>query len=262
MRSGYFCRRKFSQNARNLSRDATQDFKTDSHSLFDLNCLTNMYFHRRVAASLSFFFAFSCLTLSAPTQSAFSNLPDASSDLSVTLTQTFNSTIGPEIAHRVNTSDPNIGFGSSSTNLSTEVSYWTMTWSISNTLSLTINVGAWVLSPEKILHTLEAAHIAVGKKQAAALLDGKFTQETGTRINTMIFEISPGWDYRRLTWADVGEVLGENGLPKFFQEKQEWHSAYFDVIDSIRGKLGNGAVRKWYMLESVGDANSTGLGSG
>ncbi len=221
-----------------------------------------MHLRRRVAPSLSFFFALSCLTSSAPTQSAFSNLPDAGSDLSITLPQTFNSSIGLAVAQRVNTSDSNIGFGSSSTNISTEVGYWTVTWSISNTISLTINIGAWVLSPEKILHTLEAAQIAVGKKQAAALLDRKFTQETGGRINTMIFEISPGWDYRRLTWADVGEVLGENGLPKFFQEKPEWHSAYFDVIDSIRGKLGYGAVRKWYMLEPVGGANSMGLGNG
>ena len=221
-----------------------------------------MHLHQRVAASLCFFFALSCLTSSAPTQPAFSNLPNGGSDLSATLPQTFNSSIGPAVAQRVSTSDSNVGFGSLSTNLSTKVSYWTVTWSISNTLSLTINIGAWELSPEKILHTLEAAQIAVGKKPGAALLDRKFTQETGSRINTMIFEIGPGWEHRRLTWADVGEVLGENGLPKFFQEKQEWHSAYFDVIDSVRGELGHGAVRKWYMLEPVGGANSTGLVNG
>lgn len=218
-----------------------------------------MHLHRRVAASLSFFIVLSCLTSSAPTQSAFSYLPDAGNDLSITLPQTFNSSIRPEVAQRVNTSDSNIVSGSSSTNLSTEVGYWTVTWSISEALSLKINVGAWVLSPEMILQTLEAAQIAAGKKEAAALLDGKFTQKTGSRINTMIFEISPGWDYRRLTWADVGEVLGENGLPKFFREEQEWHSAYFDVLHSVRGKLGYGAVRKWYMLDSL---NSTGSETG
>ncbi|KAL9136837.1 MAG: hypothetical protein Q9175_001962 [Cornicularia normoerica] len=218
-----------------------------------------MHLHRRVAASLNFFFVLCHLASSAPTQSAFSNLPDASNDLSNILPQTLSSPIRPEVAQRVNTSDSNIGSGSSSTNLTTGVGYWTVTWSISDTLSLTINVGAWVLSPEKILHTLEAAQTAVGKKQAAALLDGKFTQQTGSRINTMVFEISPGWDYRRLTWADVGEVLGEDGLPKFFREKQEWHSAYFDVVHSVRGKLGYGAVRKWYMLDSL---NSTGLETG
>ena len=239
--------------------DSYHNFKTDRNSLRDLNCLTNMHLHRRVAASLSFFIVLSCLTSSAPTQSAFSYLPDAGNDLSITLPQTFNSSIRPEVAQRVNTSDSNIVSGSSSTNLSTEVGYWTVTWSISEALSLKINVGAWVLSPEMILQTLEAAQIAAGKKEAAALLDGKFTQKTGSRINTMIFEISPGWDYRRLTWADVGEVLGENGLPKFFREEQEWHSAYFDVLHSVRGKLGYGAVRKWYMLDSL---NSTGSETG
>lgn len=218
-----------------------------------------MHLHRRVTASLNVFFVLCYLASSAPTHSAFSNLPDTGSDLSATIAQTFGSPIGSNIAPRVNTSDPNKASGLLSTNLSTEVGYWTVTWSISNTLSLTINVGAWVLSSEKILQTLEAAQIAVGKKQGAALLDRKFTQETGSRINTMIFEISPGWDYRRLTWGDVGEVLGENGLPKFFQEEQEWHSAYFDVIHTVRGKLGNGAVRKWYMLDSL---NSTGLETG
>lgn len=218
-----------------------------------------MHLHWRLAASLSFFIVLSCLTSSAPTQSAFSYLPHVGNDVSITLAQTSNISSGPEVAQRANTSDSNVGSGSSPTNLSTEVGYWTVTWSISDTLSLTINVGAWVLSPDKILHTLEAALIEIGKKEAAALLDGKFSKETGSRINTMIFEISPDWDYKRLTWADVGEVLGENGLPKFFEEKQEWHSAYFDVIDSVRGKLGYGAVRKWYMLDSL---NSTGLETG
>lgn len=214
-----------------------------------------MRVHRRVAASLSFFIVLFNVTSSAPTQPVFSYPRDAGNDLPRTLAQPFNSSIRPEVAQRVNTSDSN----TSSTNPSTEVGYWTVTWSISDTLSLTINIGAWVLSPEKILHTLDSAQTAVGKKEAGALLDGKFTQETGSRINTMIFEISPGWDHRRLTWADVGEVLGEEGLPKFFREKQEWHSAYFDVVDSVRGMLGYGAVRKWYMLDSL---NSTGLETG
>ena len=142
----------------------TQDFETDRNKLRDLSCLTNMHLHRRVAASLSFFFVLSCLALSAPPQSAFSNLAYAVSGLSITLPQTYNSSIGPEVAQRVNTSDSNIGFVLSSTKFSTEVGYWTVTRNISNTLSLTINIGAWVLSPAKILHTLEAAQIAVGKK--------------------------------------------------------------------------------------------------
>ena len=198
---------------------------------------------------------------SAPTQSAFSNLhvPDAGNkDLSIiALPQTFNRSLEPAVvAQRVNSSDYRLA-----THLSTEVEYTTVTWPITDILSLTINIGPWDLAPEKILHTLEAASNAVGKKRAEALLDGKFKLETGSRVNTMIFEISPGYIYKRLTWADVGEVLGENGLPKFFRETEEWHCAYFYVIDSARGNLGYGAVRKWYMLESVGGGVGARLGS-
>ncbi len=216
-----------------------------------------MHLRQRVAASLSTFFALSWLTSSAPAQSAFSNLPDGGSDLFIAPPQTFNISIGPDGAQRINASDSRTGFVPPSTNISTEVDY---TWPIfGTTLSLNISIGPWELAPEKIVQTLEAAQTAVGKKQAGALLEKKFKQETGSRINTMIFEISPGYIYRRLTWADVGEVLGDNGLPRFFQEMEEWHSAYFKVIDSVRGELGNGAVRKWYMLDPVGGTNSTGL---
>lgn len=234
---------------------------TETIFVICLNCLTNMHLHRHAAASLSFCFALFYLTSSAPTLSAVSNPSDTDSGLSITHPQTSNGSIGPEAAPRGNTSDSDIGSGPSSTPLSTKVAYWTVTWSISATLSLTINIGPWVLSPDQILHTLAAAQVAAGKKQAAALLDAKFTQRTGSRLNTMIFEIGPGWDHRRLTWADVADVLGENGLPGFFHEKQEWHSAYFDVVDSVRGKLGEGAVRKWYMLESV-VVDGAGLESG
>ncbi len=222
-----------------------------------------MHLRQRVAASLSTFFALSWLTSSAPAQSAFSNLPDGGSDLFIAPPQTFNISIGPDRTQRVNASDSRTGFSPLSTSLSTEVGYWTTTWPISaTTLSLNISIGPWELAPEKIVQTLEAAQNAVGKKPAGALLEKKFKQETGSRINTMIFEISPGYIYRRLTWGDVGEVLGDNGLPKFFQETEEWHSAYFKVIDSVRGELGNGAVRKWYMLEPVGGTNSKGLRNG
>lgn len=109
--------------------------------------------------------------------------------------------------------------------------------------------------PRKIIGTLAAAQNAAGKKPATTLLDKKFRIETGSRINTMIFEIGPDdWDYKRLTWADVAEVLGDDGLPKFFNQRQLWHCVYFDVMHSTRGKLGEGAVRKWYMLESVAGA--------
>ena len=211
-----------------------------------------MHPRRRVAPLVSFFLALCNLTLSAPTQSTSSTLPNAGTDLSIiTLPQTVNNSIGPVIAQRLNTSLLSTGLASPSTNLSTEVGYHTVTWDINQTLSLVINIGTWELTSEKILVTLRAAQTAVGKKQGAALLDGKFTQETGTRINTMIFEISPGWDHRLLTWADVAQVLSdEDGLPRFFAATQEWHSIYFDFYDTERGGfVGKGAVRKWYMLE-------------
>ena len=218
-----------------------------------------MQYYPHVATALTLLLAFSSLTSSAPPQSAFSDVPSSNSDHFVALPQSFNNSARLAVAERVNVSFPDIGHGSSLTNLSAEVNYWTVTWTISDTLYLTINVGAWELAPEKILQTLEAAEISVGKQQASALLDGKFTQETGSRINSMIFEISPPRHNTRLTWADVGDILGENGLIKFFKEKQEWHSVYFDVIDKRRGELGQGAVRKWYMLEP--SRNVTGLGS-
>lgn len=141
---------------------------------------------------------------------------------------------------------------STPTNRTAKVDYWTTAWTISATLSLTINVGNWELAPEKILQTLDAAQITVGKKQASALLEQKFTLETGSRINSMVFEIGPPigppWESTHLTWADVGEVVGEEGLVGFFKQTGNWHSVYFDVVDSRRGELGNGAVRKWYML--------------
>ena len=86
-------------------------------------------------------------------------------------------------------------------------------------------------------------------EQGAALLEKKFLSETGSWKNRMYFEITPGWEDKKLTWSDVGEVLGESGLPKFFHETNEWHCVYFEVLHGTRGKLGYGAVRKWYMLD-------------
>ncbi|KAL8727564.1 MAG: hypothetical protein Q9166_005970 [cf. Caloplaca sp. 2 TL-2023] len=153
--------------------------------------------------------------------------------------------------------ESNIGSVSSSSKNSNEVGYLTVTWSITDNLSLTINVGPWQLSPERILEALAAADTAIGKKPAARLLDGKFVQKTGSRINTLLFEIGPGFiDPKRLTWADVAQVLGENGLPKFFREEGYWVSTYFDVEDTRKGKLGEGVVRKWYQLELPGEGKS------
>lgn len=220
-----------------------------------------MYLSRLVAAFVACLFAFSYLIVATPIQSTSSEVHEPGKGSSIAVPQTLNRSIRPEVAQRVNISNYLSEFGPSSTGLSTQLHYWTVIWSISDTLSLTINIGAWDLLPEKIVHTLEVAQTAAGKKPAEALLERGFTVRTGSRINRMVFEISPGFIYKRLTWADVGDVLGGNGLPKFFEIKQEWHSAYFDVIDSRRGKLGYGAIRKWYMLESEGGKNSTRLES-
>ncbi len=230
-----------------------------------------MHLHRHFAASLSFFAVLAALASSAPTtQSAFSHLPDtAAHDLSTaTLLQqpsnnnnNSSSITARQVAQRVNnTSDSSIlvSSPSSATNLSTTggVTYWAGTWDISSTLSLNINIGQWRLSPEKVLGTLEAAENAVGKKVAAALLEGNFTQKTGSRLNTMIFEIGPVPEDEggRLSWKDVADMLEEErGLPRFFRETKEWHNLFFELVHSERGLLGLGEIRKWYMLDYEGD---------
>ena len=230
------------------------------------------HLHRRFPASLSFIIAFAALASLAPTQqSAFSHLPDAAThDLSIVtpLKQPPNnsSIAGPEVPPRANTSDHSIlksGLSSPSNLSSTgEVTYPAGIWDISPTLSLDIDIGEWRLSPEKILGTLEAAENAVGKKPAAALLEEKFTQRTGSRLNRMVFEIGPDVeDEKRLTWGDVAEVLGEErGLPRFFRETKKWYNVDFGIVHSERGFLGVGWIRKWYMLDD--ERNMTGLETG
>ena len=184
------------------------------------------HLHRRFPASLRFFIVLAALaSLASTQQSAFSHLPDAAThDLSVVtpLQQPLNNSLiaGPEVAPRANTSDHSILESGPSSNLSStgEVTYVTYPagiWDISPTLSLDIDIGEWRLSPEKVLGTLEAAENAIGKKAATALLEGKFTQRTGSRLNRMVFEIGPVAEHeRRLTWGDVAAVLGEErGLP-------------------------------------------------
>lgn len=229
------------------------------------------HFHRRFSASLSFFIVLAASASSAPTtpQSAFSHLPNAAThDLSI-VQQTPNnsSTAGPDIAPGVNTTDHSIlKFGpSSQSNLSSPtggITRWAGVWDISPTLSLGIDIGEWRLSPEKVIDTLGAAEIAVGKKPAAGVLEGMFTQRTGSRLNTMVFEIGPEpEDERRLNWGDVAEVLGEErGLPRFFRETGEWRNIDFEVVHTERGVLGFGMVRKWYMVSK--GRNGTGLETG
>ena len=58
----------------------------------------------------------------------------------------------------------------------------------------------------------------------------------------------------------MAEVLGENGLLKFFMQEEFWYSTYFEVVDTVRGELGNGSLRKWYQFEVAGGGNSTVVG--
>lgn len=143
--------------------------------------------------------------------------------------------------------NPKADFSDLSLNHRSDLKYFTLTWPITTTLSLKINVGPWQLSPERILECLETANATVGKKVATHLLERRFTQSQGSRLNTLLFEIGPELGgSKRLTWADVALVLGRDGLVKFFLEERYWTSTYFDVMHSRWGKLGEGAVRKWY----------------
>ena len=121
------------------------------------------------------------------------------------------------------------------------------TWSITPTLSLAITICNWQPSPTTILAVLSAANTAAGKKPADLLLEKTFVQRSDNKYNTLYFEIGPGiGGDKKLRWADVGDVLGEDGLVKFFRETRMWHTVYFDVVDSARGVVGEGAVRRWW----------------
>ncbi|KAL8718686.1 MAG: hypothetical protein Q9225_004205 [Loekoesia sp. 1 TL-2023] len=146
---------------------------------------------------------------------SFSNLSSAGSDLTINLPQPFNACILG-------------GLSSSFTNYSAEVGVDKMTWSISNTVFLALTICNWEPDPKTIQAVLATADTAVGKKPAAGLLEQKFTQKSDNKYNTLLFEITPGYIYKRLTWGDVAEVLGPNGLPKFYETTQQWHTVYFD----------------------------------
>jgi len=208
-----------------------------------------MYFDQLVTVCLSYFFVFGHTISSAPAHSVSSEQPDVHVNLPSDVQTPFNRST--------------IDSGSSLAKYSPKLEFTTVTWPITDTLSLKANIGPWQLSPDRILETLKTAATTVGKKRAEPLLEKKFTQEQGSRINTMLFEIGPAYEVKQLTWADVGEVLDEEkGLPKFFEEYGVWTSTYFDVIDSVRGKLGEGAVRKWYQLEPPIIGNGTVVGGG
>ena len=190
-----------------------------------------------------------CIVLCAPTKSASSKLLNVGTDLTMSLPLPSDySDLG--------------NLGLSSKNVSTDLGWEKMTWKINDNLSLALTVCNWQLSPETILAVLAAAEVAVGKKPGAGLLDKKFTQRSDNKYNTLHFEIRPDYTNKRLTWGDVGEVLGENGLSKFYTTTNAWHTAYFDVVHTTKGELGSGAVRRWWQLNPPSVWNSTALGNG
>jgi len=194
-----------------------------------------MHFLQRVAVCLGYFLTILHTTVCAPTRPASSRLLNTGNDLSLNLAQPFNSSLLG-------------GHVSSSTNPWRDVGIDHMTWTISDTLSLAVTICNWQPDPVTILAVLAAAETTAGKKPATGLLEQKFTLKSDNKYNTLLFEISPGYVNKRLTWSDVGEVLGEKGLLKFYETTGQWHTVYFDVVHTTRGFLGQGAVRRWWQL--------------
>lgn len=219
-------------------------FKISSSWCFRSSVL-NMHF-RLSALCVSGFFIFWRTAFSAPAQPALSNhLNAGSSSLVIDPSQPLNHSV--------------LGGGNSSSVNGLTDEY--LTWPISDTLQLAVTICNWAPDPATIMKVLTAAHTAIGKKPAAGLLDGTFTQKSDNRFNTLLFEISPGDTYKRLTWGDVGEVLGENGLPKFYDITQEWHTIYFTVLHKTRDELGTGAVRRWWQLDPFDGVNGIAMGN-
>ena len=199
-----------------------------------------LFLQRVVAVCLGYFLLFSRTALGAPAPPSLSILPNlGSSDLTLSLPSRLNESAvcgpGP----------------SSSKNPQGEAVGWIKgTWRISETLSLAVTICNWSPDPATIQAVLHAAAATVGKKPASAHLEENFVQRSDNRYNTLYLEIGPGAvGGKRLTWGTVGEVVGEEGLVKFFETTQQWHTLYFIVVHAVQGPLGTGAVRRWWQLE-------------
>ena len=204
-----------------------------------------MRLYRYVAACKLFVSLYLESAVCAPTSSAFPILSDAGNDLALALSKPFNGS--------------NLGAFRLSSNYSAELGWEKTTWKISDTMSLDIVVCNWEPDPDTILVVLAAAETTVGKKPGATRLDKKFTQRSNNKYNTLYFEIRPDYGVPRLTWGDVAEVLGEDGLVKFYTTTNYWHTIYFNVKHTTRGELGSGAVRRWWQLTPPNNANSTAV---
>ncbi|KAL8816090.1 MAG: hypothetical protein Q9223_004844 [Gallowayella weberi] len=202
------------------------------------------------------------LVLTAPPQPVSSTLFNPSSSLSINLKTVRSISDGqprqPIGARNSIPGNSHDGVLSTPSRNRTRIRDYVVTWPVTDTLFLVITVGLWPLDPDLVLGNLAAADKTIGKRPAMQLLDRKFVQETGGGINPLRFEIEPAFtDPKHLTWTDVGEVLGEKGLPQFYAERKFWVNTYFDVVDSRRGTLGHGAVRrKWFQRVRPGDKKS------
>lgn len=133
-------------------------------------------------------------------------------------------------------------------------------WPISNTLTLELNICKWKLDAETVQAVLAAAAVTVGKKSAAVVLDRTFIQKSSNKYNTLKFEITPDYFHSGLTWGDLAEILGDDGLPKFYDGTGWWRTLYFEVMHITKGEIGQGAVRRWWQLEPPEDNNGTAQG--
>lgn len=198
-----------------------------------------MHFFERIDVFWGCLFAILHTTVCAPTQPASSGLLDIGNELSHNLPLPFNNSLlgghGPSLIYPLR-----------------DVGIDHMKWTISDTLHLDVTICNWAPDPRTMLAVIAAAESSVGKKPATALLSKKFTIKSDNKYNTLLFEIGPGYVDKRLMWSDVGEVLGEKGLLKFFEETSMWHTVYFNVVHTTRGLLGQGALRRWWQLAPPG----------
>ena len=189
-----------------------------------------MYFRQVVSACLSGLCILGRTALCVPTEATFSNLRNTSNDLSIVAPKLVNGSACGEL-------------GSSA-----ETLWERRRWPIGDTLSLELIICNWKLEAEVVQAVLAAAAVTVGKRSAVGILDKTFIQKSNNKYNTLNFEISPDLFNPGLTWADAAEILGENGLPKFYDETRWWRALHFEVIHTTKGELGHGAVRRWWQL--------------
>ena len=202
-----------------------------------------MQIHEHVLGFLSLVFILSCQVTSSPMQSSASISFGVNGNLPVQ-----DLPLPRLLDHVKATSRPTAPFLLNSTKL-----FHFIDWSVSDTLSLRIEVGEWRLSAARIVQILDEVQRTVDKKVSSVRLIEKFVVSTGRYLNTMVFEITPDLIDEGLEWADVTEIVGSHGLPIYFQNTEQWRSTFFTILRTHGNsyvEIGKGAVRKkWYQLE-------------